>query len=77
MTGDDIRQLAEDIWEHDTSSEKARLLTYAVLFGWAARLDLETSRDPQPTAAGPRGPHPQEGGPHADSVDQAGVLAIR
>ena len=45
VTGDELRQVAEDIWKHDTSSEKARLLTYAVLYGWAARLDREASSD--------------------------------
>lgn len=55
MTGDELRQLADDIWEQDTSSEKARLLTYAVLYGWAARLDREASRDP-PTTPTPTDP---------------------
>lgn len=55
MTGDELRQVAEDIWEHETSSELARLLTYAVLYGWAARLDREAARDP-PTTPAPTDP---------------------
>ena len=55
MTGDELRQVAEDIFDHDTSSEMARLLTYAVLYGWAARLDREASRDP-PTTPAPTDP---------------------
>lgn len=66
VTGDELRQVAEDIFDHDTSSEKARLLAYAVLYGWAARLDREASPDQH-----------TEGGPHADPLDQTGVLAIR
>lgn len=66
MTSDDIRALADSIWEQDTACERVRLLTYAVLYGWAARLDRETSSDE----------HTEEGGPHADPVDQARVLEV-
>lgn len=45
MTSDDIRALADSIWEQDTACERVRLLTYAVLYGWAARLDREASPD--------------------------------
>lgn len=61
MTTDDIRELAEAIWKRDTANENVRLLTYAVLYGWAARLDREASRDP-PTGPQAHRPHtPSEG----------------
>ena len=39
MTGDELRALAQDIWEHEPISTTARLITCAVLETRADRLD--------------------------------------
>lgn len=39
MTGDELRALADDIWQHEPISTTARLITCAVLETKAAQLD--------------------------------------